>query len=132
MFADLRNNLKSSGSSLYECSINYSTLKRSFASRIPTTTSGRSSGCRYLQKKNPPPTHRLGQVSLPYNLNSLLCERSAFRGLDLIRSNGRSFALADVPIFRHDSAKNGQQGGRNWRNGPSHLDQDRQGPRPPT
>jgi hypothetical protein len=28
MFPDLRNNLKSSGSSLYECSISYSTLKR--------------------------------------------------------------------------------------------------------
>jgi len=34
MFADLRNNLKRSGSSLYECSISYSTLKYSFASRI--------------------------------------------------------------------------------------------------
>jgi len=31
MFPDLRNNLKSSGSSLYECSINYSTLKGSYA-----------------------------------------------------------------------------------------------------
>jgi len=40
MFPDLRNNLKSSGSLLYKCSICYSTLKRSFASRILTTTSG--------------------------------------------------------------------------------------------
>jgi len=32
--------MKSSGSSLYECSISYSTLKRSFAPRILTTTSG--------------------------------------------------------------------------------------------
>jgi len=39
MFLDLRDNLKSSGSSLYECSISYSTLKGSFAPRIPTTTS---------------------------------------------------------------------------------------------
>jgi hypothetical protein len=39
MFPDLRNNLKSSRSSLYACSISYSTLKRSFAPRIPTTTS---------------------------------------------------------------------------------------------
>jgi hypothetical protein len=39
MFLDLRNNQKSSGSSLYECSTNYSTLKRSFAPRILTTTS---------------------------------------------------------------------------------------------
>ena len=40
MFPDLRNNLKSNGSSLYKCSISYSTLKRSFAPRIWTTTSG--------------------------------------------------------------------------------------------
>jgi hypothetical protein len=33
--------MKSSDSLLYECSINYSTLKRSFASRILATTSGR-------------------------------------------------------------------------------------------
>jgi hypothetical protein len=39
MFLDLRNNQKSSGSSLYECSTSYSTLKRSFAPRILTTTS---------------------------------------------------------------------------------------------
>ena len=39
MFLDLRDNLKSSGSSLHECSISYSTLKGSFAPRIPTTTS---------------------------------------------------------------------------------------------
>jgi hypothetical protein len=32
--------MKSSDSSLYECSISYSTLKRSFAPRIRTTTSG--------------------------------------------------------------------------------------------
>jgi hypothetical protein len=43
IFLDLRNNLKSSGSSLYECSISYSTLKRKFAPRIPTTTSDGSS-----------------------------------------------------------------------------------------
>jgi len=40
MFPDLRNNLKSNGSSLYKCSIGYRTLKRSFAPRILTTTSG--------------------------------------------------------------------------------------------
>jgi hypothetical protein len=40
MFSDLRNNLKRSGSSLYECSISYSTLKCSFASRVLTTTGG--------------------------------------------------------------------------------------------
>jgi len=40
MFPDLRNNLKSSDPLLYECSISYSTLKRSFAPRILTTTSG--------------------------------------------------------------------------------------------
>jgi hypothetical protein len=39
MFLDLRNNLKSNGSSLYKCSISYSTLKRSFAPRILTATS---------------------------------------------------------------------------------------------
>jgi hypothetical protein len=39
MFPDLRNKLQNSGSSLYKCSISYSTLKRSFASRSPTTTS---------------------------------------------------------------------------------------------
>jgi hypothetical protein len=39
MFLDLRNNLKGSGPSLYECSISYSTLKRSFAPRILTTAS---------------------------------------------------------------------------------------------
>ena len=39
MFPDLRHNLKSSGLLLYECSISYSTLKRSFAPRILTTTS---------------------------------------------------------------------------------------------
>ncbi len=32
--------MKSCGSSLYKCSISYSTLKRSFAPRIPTTTCG--------------------------------------------------------------------------------------------
>jgi hypothetical protein len=32
--------MKGSDSSLYECSISYNTLKRSFASRILTTTSG--------------------------------------------------------------------------------------------
>ena len=32
--------MKSNGSSLYKCSISYSTLKRSFAPRIWTTTSG--------------------------------------------------------------------------------------------
>jgi len=37
MFPDLRNNLKSSGSSLYKYSISYSTLKHSFAPRILTT-----------------------------------------------------------------------------------------------
>jgi hypothetical protein len=36
---DLRNNIESSGLSLYECSISYGILKRSFASRILTTTS---------------------------------------------------------------------------------------------
>jgi hypothetical protein len=48
MFLDLRNNLKSSGSSLYECSISYSTLKSSCAPRIPTIISGSKhlgSGC---------------------------------------------------------------------------------------
>jgi len=40
MFLDLRDNIKSSDSLLYECSVSYSTLKRSFASRILTTTSG--------------------------------------------------------------------------------------------
>jgi hypothetical protein len=40
MFLDLRNNLKSSDSSLYECSISYSTLKTSIASRILTPTGG--------------------------------------------------------------------------------------------
>jgi hypothetical protein len=40
MFPYLRNNLKGSGSSLYECSISYSILKRSFAPRILTTTCG--------------------------------------------------------------------------------------------
>ena len=40
MFPDLRNNLKGSGSSLYECSISYSILKRSFAPRILITISG--------------------------------------------------------------------------------------------
>jgi hypothetical protein len=35
----LRNNLESNGSSLYKCSISYSTLKRSFAPRILTATS---------------------------------------------------------------------------------------------
>ena len=40
MFPDLRNNLKSSGLSLYECSISYNTLKCSFAARILITTSG--------------------------------------------------------------------------------------------
>jgi hypothetical protein len=44
MFPDLRNNLKSSGPSLYECSISYSTLKRSFVPRILTTTSGGGTG----------------------------------------------------------------------------------------
>jgi hypothetical protein len=43
MFPDLRNNLKSGGLSLYECSMGYSILKRSFASRILTTPSG--TGC---------------------------------------------------------------------------------------
>jgi hypothetical protein len=38
MFPGLRNNLKSSGPSLYEYSISYSTLKRSFAPQILTTT----------------------------------------------------------------------------------------------
>jgi hypothetical protein len=37
MFSNLKNNLKSIGSSLYECSIIYSTLKHSFASRILNT-----------------------------------------------------------------------------------------------
>jgi len=36
------NNLKSSGSSLYECSISYSILKRSFAPRILITPSGKN------------------------------------------------------------------------------------------
>jgi hypothetical protein len=40
MFPDLRNNLKRSGLSLYECSLSYSILKRSFAPRILITTSG--------------------------------------------------------------------------------------------
>jgi hypothetical protein len=40
MFLDLKNNLKSSGSLLYKCSISYGTLKGSFASRILTATSG--------------------------------------------------------------------------------------------
>ncbi len=39
MFPDLRNNLKSRGSSLDKCSISYSTLKPSFPPRIPKTTS---------------------------------------------------------------------------------------------
>jgi hypothetical protein len=39
IFLDLRKNLKTSGPLLYECSISYSTLKRSFAPRILTTTS---------------------------------------------------------------------------------------------
>jgi hypothetical protein len=39
MFPDLRNNLKSSGSLLHKRSITYSTMKRSFAPRILTTTS---------------------------------------------------------------------------------------------
>jgi hypothetical protein len=39
MFPDLGNILKSSGSSLYECSISYSTSKRSFAPRILISTS---------------------------------------------------------------------------------------------
>jgi hypothetical protein len=39
MFLELRNNLKSSGSSFHKCSISYSTLKHSFAPRILTTTS---------------------------------------------------------------------------------------------
>jgi hypothetical protein len=39
MFPDLRNNLKTSGSSLYQCSISCSTLKLSFAPRILTITS---------------------------------------------------------------------------------------------
>jgi len=43
IFLDLRNNLKSSRSLLYECSISYSTLKRSFTPRIPTITSATSS-----------------------------------------------------------------------------------------
>jgi len=46
MFPDLRNNLKSSGSWLYECSISYSTLKTSIASRIQTPTGE----LRYLMK----------------------------------------------------------------------------------
>jgi hypothetical protein len=40
MFPDLRNNLKGSGSSLYECSISYSTVKCTFALRILITPSG--------------------------------------------------------------------------------------------
>ena len=39
MFPDQWTNLKSSDLSLYEYSISYSTLKRSFAPRILTTTS---------------------------------------------------------------------------------------------
>jgi len=38
--------MKISDSSLYECSISYSTLKRSFASRILTTTSDAASFLR--------------------------------------------------------------------------------------
>jgi hypothetical protein len=54
MFPDLRNNMESSDSSLHECSITYSILKRSFASRILTTTSERlllfanTNGCSLL------------------------------------------------------------------------------------
>jgi hypothetical protein len=40
IFPDLRNTLNGSGSSLYECSISYGTLKRSFAPPILTTPSG--------------------------------------------------------------------------------------------
>jgi hypothetical protein len=37
--------VKSSSSSLYECSISYSTLKRSFAPRILTTTNSDTHWC---------------------------------------------------------------------------------------
>ncbi len=39
VFPDLRNNLKSCGSALYECSTSYGILKRSFAVRILITPS---------------------------------------------------------------------------------------------
>ena len=41
MFLDLRNNQKSSGSSLHKYSVSYSTWKLSFTLRILTTTSAR-------------------------------------------------------------------------------------------
>jgi hypothetical protein len=49
MFPDLRNNIRSGNSSLYECSISYSTLKHSFVSRFLITT---SASTRVLLERN--------------------------------------------------------------------------------
>jgi hypothetical protein len=47
------NNLKSSGSWLYKCSISYSTLKGSFASRILTTTTDLFKGKSLMHLSKP-------------------------------------------------------------------------------
>jgi hypothetical protein len=50
MLPDLRNNLESSGSSLYECSISYSTLILTLAPRILTTTSTPDGRFRHVRR----------------------------------------------------------------------------------
>jgi len=61
MSPDLRNNLKSSGPSLYDCSMTYITLKASIASHILTTTGA----LIYTQSKHPNPfwkAHTFGDL----------------------------------------------------------------------